>query len=131
MKSTIISGFSIAVLFLTYNVAFAQGPGVFNFNNNTDCDVYVTIYSYTGSCGGISCGSPIASYGPTLVYANSAVDVASGFSGSGDVWGKVSVNYLSSTTSAGSSTCTSSGSINCPMGGVSVNWDSCNGATIP
>jgi hypothetical protein len=126
----------IAVVFFLLNLGLSfeclgQSPGVFNFGNYADCDVQVTIYAYDGECGGIDCDCPVASYGPVTVYVNSTVNVASGYSGGGDVWGKVLVVYFSSSSSNGSSTCSASGtSISC-TGSPSVQWDSCNGAHIP
>ena len=119
---------------LMYSNSFGQGPGAFDFSNNVACDVYVTITAYNGSCGNIDCiGGSQGSIGPVLVTGNSTVDVASGYSGGGDVWAVVYVTEsMDFTRSADDGVCHNiTGTLpNCP-GDPAVTWGNCNAASLP
>ena len=130
MRTKIIKSLVLCSIILICNNSFGQGPGVFNFNNNLSCTVYVTIFAYDGECESVTCDDDVGSIG-TSVAGHSVVNVASGYSGNGDVWGKVEVQYNTPITSVGAGDCSSTGPIYCSSGSQYVQWDSCNGASIP
>ena len=130
MRTKIINSLMLCSIILMCNNSFGQGPGAFYFANNLGCEMKVTIWAYEGECESIQCDSDVGSIGPITVDANSTLNVASGYSGSGDVWGKVLVEFNSLYVSNGSGDCQLDGSIYCD-GQKYVQWIGCHDAAIP
>lgn len=86
----LITVISLVICLIGQSDSALAGPGIFNFSNNTACTVNVVVYAYFGGCGGIDTASGIqGNTGSVAVPPHSTVNVASGYSGGGDVWGLV------------------------------------------
>ena len=108
-----------------------QGPGAFNVTNNTNCDITAQAWAYNGSCGSVDCESGVqGTTGQVSVPANSTVNIATGYSGGGDVWAEVETSISGSQVSKDADA-----SCSFPVGGTTcsfgVSFYSCNVANLP
>ena len=65
--------------------------GPYSVNNNSDCDIYAQATAFNGDCNSIDCESASGTTGWILVTLGNTVNIASSYSGSGDVWGYIEV----------------------------------------
>ena len=108
--------------------SFAQGPGIFDFDNNTSCAVSVTVFSYNGGCGDFDCDGYVDDVTKTVLAFSTEQFTTT----IGDTWGHVEVTGGESTTYDGDASCFSKQyTVNCYPEDPGVTWANCHHATLP
>ena len=131
MKNFILFLTTSFIIVGTGNISVGS-PGAFYVSNFTSCTLTAVVYAFNGGCGAVDCGSgSVGNSGGVAVPPNQSVNIAAGYSGSGDVWGYASAWITGPTFTDGDASCFSQGGSNqCDATARYVYWDSCNSAHV-
>ena len=128
MKNYVICSLILFLSICSFDV-FAQGPGDFWVENNTDCAYTITLVHGSSGCNSGSCTNTVTATWQAAPNSTTKVDDGSAYGGS-DAW----VNFTLTTAGGGKSSdgyCNSTGAApECNSADVQATFIDCNNGRI-